>query len=209
MGWADLKTDVLAEWARLSGPGLYVFAGLGAAACAIWLLMNSRYASVISSLQGRLKRAEERWGAFEALLPGLSPAEAAARIRQLESYVAQLPPRRLDETQKKMIAAAGCPPADAPYLAIVHESASAEADRYARDFVDAFSKAAGWNVVNEPIAAGSRIATSGLSVGLADPERPTPTEQLVLGALRDAKVSFEIIARAAQGADAQIIVSTR
>ncbi len=209
MGWADLKTDLLAGWARLSGPGFYVFVGLTAAALAIWLLVHSRYGAIIASLQTRLKRAEERWSVFESTLPGMSPADAAARIRRLESYVAQLPPRRLDDKQKQMIAAAGCPPAEAPYLAIVHEAASAEADRFARDLVEAFSAAPGWNVVDEPHPMGARSLAAGLAVGLADPDNPTPTEQLVLMALRDAKVTFDVVARAAHGADAQVIVSTR
>ena len=210
MGWADLKTDLLAEWARLSGPGFYLYAGLIAAALAdlaaraLALRRDHRLHG-----QTRLKRAEERWSVFESTLPGMSPADAAARIRRLESYVAQLPPRRLDDKQKKMIAAAGCPPAEAPYLAIVHEAASAEADRFARDLVEAFSAAPGWNVVDEPHPMGARALSAGLAVGLVDPDNPTPTEQLVLMALRDAKVTFDVVARAAEGADAQVIVSTR
>ncbi len=209
MGWADFKTDLLAEWARLSGPGLYVFAGLGAAACAIWLLMNSRYGSMIASLRERAKKAEDRWRGFEAALPGMTPSQAADRIRRLEGYVAQLPPRRLDEKQKNLIAAVGCPPAEAPYLTVVHEAASAEANRFALDLVEAFSATAGWNVVDEPYPAGVRVPTVGVAVALTHPAKPTATEHLVLMALQDAKVTHEIVPRSEHGGDAQIIVSSR
>ncbi len=156
VGWANVQTVLLGEWASIAGPRLYILAGLGAAAGAIWLVVHWRYDAVIVSLRARLKLAEERNRILDREFVGMTPAQTATRLRRLEALMASLPPRRLSSDQRRVIAEAGCPPAAASYLTVVHDKASAEAIRYARDFFEAFSAAPGWNVIDEFYSLASR-----------------------------------------------------
>lgn len=209
VGWADIRTVLVGEWVSISGLRLNLVAGLVAAALAIWLVVNWRYGGIVSSLRARLKLAEERNGAFEREFPGKTPAQAAARLRRLEAYMALLPARRLTDEQKRAIAGAGSPPADATRVAIVHDSVSAEVGRYARDIVEAYSATPGWNVVDDFYPMTPQPLAVGVAVGLADLANPTQTETLVLLAMRDAGIGHDILPRTTHGADVEIIVSAR
>jgi hypothetical protein len=206
MWWADLQTDLLFEWTKNIGPLLYVVAGLAAGLCAIWLILSWTYGSVVSSLRTRLKRAEERDWAFQRVFPGKTPADVAARIRQLEDRLASLPPRRLTDEQLDAITKSGSPPPSSSRLAIVHDSVSGEVGRYAHDLVEAYSATPGWNVVEEAYPMPRHALAHGVGVGLADPVRPTPAEILVLEALRDAGIDYELVSKITHGADAEIVV---
>jgi hypothetical protein len=170
--------------------------------------MSWRYGVTISTLRERLKRAQKRITAFEKAFGGVSHEEAAARLKRLESYLAALPPRRLDEEQRKAIEAV-CPPPGATYVKVVYEATSAEADRYAHDIIEAFSAAPGWNVLNERHLRMPPAPANGIAVGVSDPKNPTPTEQLVLGALLDAGVTYDVLPKPPYGADAEIYVTAR
>jgi hypothetical protein len=208
MGWTDIRAVLLGDWAGVSAAGLYFAAGLALAACSTWLLTAWRYGDVVSTLRARLKLAEDKVRMVDDDFGGASHA-AAARLKRLESYLAALPPRRLDETQRRAIAAAPCPPAHAPYLTVVHDATSPEVDRYARDFVEAFSAAPGWNVVDQPFPKMPHPPCLGIAVGVSDPGNPTPTEQLVIAALAEAGVAYDLLTKTPHGADAQIVVSAR
>lgn len=209
MGWAAIKTVLLELWAGASGPGLTLGAGLCAGVVSVWLVMNWRYGEVVSLLRARLKHAEDQIGAFETAFAGLTPAQAGARLRRLEALLAATPPRRLDDEQKRAIAQAVGPPFDAPYLTIVYDDTSAEADRYAHDFMEAFAAAPGWNVLDERYPKLPNAPPLGVAVGLADPDHPRPTEQLVLAALRDAGVAYDVLPKTPCGGDAEIVVGAR
>jgi hypothetical protein len=163
----------------------------------------------ISALRERLRRAERQIAAFEKSFGGVSHEEAAARLKRLESYLAALPPRRLDEEQRRAITEAVCPPPGAPYVKVVYEATSAEADQYAHDIIEAFTAAPGWNVLNERHLRMPPAPANGVAVGVSDPENLTPTEQLVLGALRDAGVAYDLLPKTPHGADAEIYVTAR
>ena len=209
MRWADVQAFLLGEWASIAGPSLYFAAGLAAATCAIWLLMNWRYGNIISSVGTRLSTAETRLKVYENAFRGATVAEAALRLKRLETYVAALPPRRLTEEQKRTIASIGCPPPGAPYVTVVHEGSSSEVRRYAHDFIEAFASAAGWNVVDHPYPMMPHPPSLGVAIGLADSLRPTPSELLVLVALRDAGIAYDILPKGPLAADVEIIVSAR
>jgi hypothetical protein len=209
MGWVDIETALYGEWANIAGPRLDLGIGLAAAAAAIWLLLNWRYSGVVNSLRARLKLAEERYSRFEQEFPGKTPAQAAARLRQLEGYLASLSPRRLTAEQKRMIAGAGSPPPTASRVAIVHDSVSTEVAVYARDFVEAFSATPGWNVIEESYPMTPLPIGVGVAVGLGDHGNPSPTEALVMLALRDAGVGHDLLPRATPAADVEIMVSSR
>ena len=209
MGWVDIETALYGEWASIAGPRLYVGLGLAAAVAAIWLLLNWRYSGVVNSLRTRLKSTEEQHRKFEREFPGKTPAEAAARLRQLEGYLASLSPRRLTDEQKRMIAQAGCPPGAASRVAIVHDSASKEVAAFARDFIDAFSATPGWNVIEEAYPMTRLTIGVGVAVGVGEKDDPSPTETLVMLALRDAGVGHDVVPRATPAADVEIIVSSR
>ncbi len=161
MDWTAVKTFLIAAWVSISGPRLYLVAGLGAAACAIWLLLSGLERGVIASLRARLSLAEQRYRDFEREFAGRTPAQVGARFRQLEGYLASLPPRRLSDEQKRAIAEAGYPPLAASHLSILHDSISAETGRYARDLIEAFSAAHGWNLVDESYPMPSSCDQSG------------------------------------------------
>jgi hypothetical protein len=205
----NLWTSILEAWARYSSPGLSFAAAVGAITCGVWLLLDWTNGAVVGSLRARLKRADDYKRSVEHILGGKTPDEAAARLGQLEAYLASLPPRSLNDDQKRAIQTAACPPPSAPYLTIVHETASAEADRYARDFVEAFSAAPGWNVVDEPYPMMPHHLSRGIAVGLSNPDDPTPTERLVLRALQDAGLGYDLMRKTSDGENAELIVSAR
>ena len=208
MGWADIETILLGEWA-VFGRALYIIAGIAAAGGAIWMLVNWRYGGIIASLRTRLRRAEERYRGFDREFPGKTAAEVAARVHRLERHLASLPPRRLTDGQKQAIVNVGSPPPTASTVAIVHDSKSPEVGRYARDFVDAFKATPGWNVVSELYPMPVNITTVGVAVCLADLANPTGVELLVQQALRDAEIEHDTLPRTTPGVDVEIIVSGR
>jgi hypothetical protein len=210
MPWSNIRTALLGAWASVTGPGETLALGFVALFCATWLAMNWRYGVIISTLRARLKLAEDEISAFEREFGGVSHSQAAARLKRLETNVAALPHRRLgDEQRRAIVEAAGPPPAAAPYLKVVDDAASAEVDRYARDFVEAFLAAPGWNVVHERHPRMPRAPAHGIAVGVSDPDHLTPTEQLVLGALHDAGVDCDVLPKMADGADVEIVVTAR
>jgi hypothetical protein len=209
MGWSSIQSLLLESWARISAPALILAIGLGLSFFAIWLLMDWRYGVLVSSLRKRLKVAQAQITAHEDGLGGSTLAEVTARLKRAEHHLAMLPPRRLSEEQKLAISAADCPPHEAPRLIVIYDPASPEIDRYAHDFVDAFAAAPGWNVVDERYPRLPASPFPGIGVGVVDQGRLTRTEQLVIGALRDAGVAFEVMPRSLYGADAEIIVASR
>ena len=204
MNWAEIRAVIVGDWNSVTGASLYFVAGLGVAGCVSWLLQGG----IISTLRTRLRRAEEQISAIEGEFAG-APHSQAARLKRLEAYIASLPPRRLDDAQRRAIAAAPCPPPEAPYLTVIHDATSPEVDRYARDFVEAFSAAPGWNVVDQPYPKMPHPPSLGIAIGIADPDRPTPTEQLVIAALGEAGVAYDLLPKSPHGADAEIVVSAR
>jgi hypothetical protein len=209
MEWARIETILLAAWPGSIRQGLDLLVGFCLVASAVWLLVSWRYRVTVATLRAKLKAADEQLKAYEVGLGGRSAAEAASTLRRAEAHLASLPPRRLSAEQRQAIASASCPPTDAPRLAIVYEAASGEVDRYAHDFVEAFVAAPGWNVVDERYPKLDASPFSGVAVGVLDPGQPTPTEQLVIGALRDAGVAYEVLPRSSYGADAELIVAGR
>ena len=209
MDWTEVRAVLIAAWTSVSGRYEMLAAGLLLAVGSIWLLMHWRYGVLVATLRARLKRAEGEIRAFENAFGGETHAQAAARLKRLESYVVTLPPRRLGPEQWTMIVGTSAPPPAAPYLTVLFDAASDEARRFAQDFVEAFSAAPGWNVVGEAYPKMPHAPVLGVAVGLADPDRPTPTEQRVLGALEGAGVVFERLAKTPYGGDAEIIVAAR
>jgi hypothetical protein len=209
MGLAEFKAVLVDTWTEVSGGSLYFAAAVGVAICATWLLLSWRNADVISTLRTRLKRAEAEISGFRDEFGDASPKQVAARLKRLEAYVATLPPRRLNDDQKRVIAAAPCPPARAPYLTVLHDASSAEINRYARDFVEAFCAAAGWNVIDEPHPKIQHRPSLGIAVGVADRANPTPTERIVMTVLREADVAYDLQPRSSHGAGAEIVVGAR
>jgi hypothetical protein len=209
MEWAHIEAVLLEAWPGGIGPALDLLVGFCVAASAIWLLLSWRYRDIVSTLRARLKAADDRVRAYEDGLGGLTPTEAALRLRRAEAYLASLPPRRLSEEQRRAIASGSCPPIDAPRLAVVYDPASGEIDRYAHDFVEAFAAAPGWNVVDERFPLLPRAPALGIGVGVADLGHPSPTEQLVIGALSDAGVAYDLVPRSLGAVDAEIVVSGR
>jgi hypothetical protein len=208
MQWSTVQSQLItASWAQLSAPALSVVLGVGLAFGAVWLLMSWRYSMIISTLRSRLKAAQEQVAASHDGVGRLPPAEVAARLERAERYFSALPPRRLSEEQRRAIAAADCPPPAAPRLIVIYDPVSAEVDRYAHDFVEAFAAAPGWNVVDERYPKLPASPFPGIGVGVVDPSRLTPTEQLVVGALSDAGVAHEVVPRRLYGADAELIVA--
>jgi hypothetical protein len=209
MEWAHLEAVLLESWPGGIRPVLDLLVGFCIAASAVWLLLSWRYRDIVSTLRARLKAADAQVRAYEDGLGGLTPTEAASRLRRAEAYLASLPPRRLSEEQRRAIALASCPPVDAPRLAVIYDPASGEINRYAHDFVEAFAAAPGWNVVDERFPLLPRAPALGIGVGLADLGHPTPTEQLVIGALSDAGVAYDVVPRSLGTVDAEIVVSGR
>ena len=193
MGWADFKTDLLAEWARLSGPGLYVFAGLGAAACAIWLLMNSRYGSMIASLrepgeEGRrsLARLRSRSSRHDDPVPRRPTAfgDWKATWRNCRRGA---PRREAEEPDRRRRVSAGWRRRTSPL-------STRRPRRKPTGSPSIWSRrsrpppAGTWST--SPIRPGCGCRTVGVAVALTDPAKPTATEHLlVLMALQDAKVT--------------------
>lgn len=213
MTWTDVQSFLIGEWAGLLDPrwrtAINFAASLAAAGIAIWLIQSARYAVLIRSLKARLAVSEARQQEFDRAFGDRAPAVVAGRLRQLERLAETLPPRRLGKEQRAEIAAMGRPADGSTYLAIVHDSASPEAVRYARDFRDALSQAIGWNVIDEAYPMTDAPVTGGLSVGLTDPALPSATELLVITALQRAQLEFGIAARSTHGADVEIIVRPR
>ena len=211
MGWVDIETALYGEWASIAGPRLYLGIGLAAAIGAIWLVLNWRYSGVVNSLRARLKSTEEQHRKFEREFPGKTPAQAAAPSCGCFSKAICPRCRRagLTDEQKRMIAGAGCPLATASRVAIVHDSVSKEVAAYARDFIDAFSAAPGWNVIEESYPMTRLSIGVGVAVGVVDKDDPSPTETLVMLALRDAGVRYDVVPRATPGADVEIMVCSR
>jgi hypothetical protein len=208
VNWDAVRTFFYTEWASIAGPSLYVVVGFIAAAVAIWLVAFWSRAAVIASLRSQLRHAEERNLAFSRAFQQRSIEELATRLHTLEGYVADLPPRRLDEDQKLKLATMGAAPVDATYLVVEYESNVAEPSRYARDLIEALSRAPGWNLIDQPHPRMEHLPTP-LSVGLADPKNPTAAERAVLAALRDAGLPHGLVKRPAAGMSAQIIICSR
>jgi hypothetical protein len=213
MNWDDIQSALIGAWGNVAGTQLYfaidLAAVVGITGFVTWIALMLRYGALIANLRKRLAAAEKRNVDFERQFATKTPADVAARFRQMEEHIATLPPRTLSDEQKRRLAQAANPPPSASYLAIVHDSMSPEVIRFAQDFVDAFRHATGWNLVEEAYPIPPETNGRGISVGLANRDSPTPTESLVLQALADADVPFETKPRVNRGADVEIVVSSR
>jgi hypothetical protein len=201
MGLAEFKIVGAAGWVLAAGV-------LGAVAIMSWLLASWASVGAIANLERRLSIAEARERGLARLFHGRTPEEVAERLGALEARLAALPPRRLADEQRKRLAEAGPPPAEASYLHVEFDRGSAETRRYAEDLVESFRRAPGWNVVSRALAHVPPLP-SDVAVGLIEPESPTASETHVLTALAEAGITHGRIKSTASGAHVQIIVATR
>jgi hypothetical protein len=199
--WPEVRIVGAQGW--LTAAGVLV-----AVAAIVWLLAGRTHALIVNRLERRLRLAEDRERSFARIFHGRPPEEIAARLDALEARLASLPPRRLSADQLRRLAAIGPPPAEASYVGVEFDGGVAEARAYAKDFIDAFTAAPGWNVVSRRLAQIAPVGAD-VAIGLEDPERPSPTESLVLKALTDISLAPAIVKRTAPGMHVQLIVAAR
>lgn len=154
----------------------------------IWVVVNWGYSVTISSLESRLKLAQDERDNYRNKLQGASPEQAAQRIDALEKRVNALQPkpaRRLNDDERKKLKAAIEPiAAELAGLPIFMEG-TGEAVRYATDFVEVLRDA---KVNTMPLSHGVALTDEqrGIMVGIRNPAAPSDRAKKFISALQSA-----------------------
>jgi hypothetical protein len=103
-------------------------------------------------------------------------------------------PPRLTDMQKRKIAAVGKYPGTGPReLTVSYSVGYGDGERYAIDLATAFDEAGGWSVARGATIDEFEDARAGIILFAVNDRALTPGEDVVRQALKDAKLTFEII----------------
>lgn len=153
-----------------------------AAILAGYALARLHYARQIETLREQMNLWKDRFD-------GASADQVKARLDALE---AALRGRRLTQEQSDLIATIAKHPGGDFVAIYVHEVlGSPDAARYAKDLRVAFKKA-GWRVSGSSLVTSASPSKSGLRVEVQRREKQLPGEEVVLAALRAAKVPCDV-----------------
>jgi hypothetical protein len=144
----------------------------------------------------QLELADRQLAEYKQKLSGASPDEAKTKIETLISEVTalrnQMQGRRLTSEQRnKIIEAVRLPNASTFKVQIVREVSAQDTGALANDFTMAF-QAAGWKTGYGSMMFGAP-SPSGLALLVSDQNNLSPTETIVLSALRGAQIQFDIL----------------
>lgn len=187
----------LAEQAAVIKAAPYPFAlAVLVAAGAIWLAVNWAYAAILASKTAQLELADRQLAEYKQKLSGASPDEAKTKIETLISEVTalrnQMQGRRLTPEQRnKIIEAIRLPNSNNLQVQIVREVSAQDTGALANDFMTAF-QAAGWKTGYGSMMFGAPSPT-GLALLVSDQNKLSPTESIVLAALRAAQIQFDVL----------------
>ena len=165
---------------------------------AVWWLMDWRYGGVISNRDGTVASKDAEIALlkgqrddYKEKLSGATPDQAKARIDALETRLARLEPRQLTDAQRAEFAARVRPPAGISYsVAVTRDMGCADCVQLAADISAAFG--AGWNVSNPMVMGIPNMPPHGIAVRCHDVANPSPEVRLIIEAMREAGVPFDL-----------------
>ncbi|HEY2185576.1 MAG TPA: hypothetical protein VGH39_11325 [Xanthobacteraceae bacterium] len=201
--------DYLAREYRVvtRAPASFGVAVLLAAALISW--------AFIWSFRGETNLLRQQLSEYRDKLHGASADEAKTALDALTDEVnalqAQLKPRRVNARQRQILTERSQVPSGTQYaMTIVYEGACWDCPQYAADLDDAFRSIPGWSVSHRVLMGLTQRPPQGLALLVADTNRPSPQEQLLLQALQAAGIEFELqAARSKREPGPQLLLAAR
>ena len=145
--------------------------------------------STIEHLTERLRGKDDQLSDLKEKVGTDSPSEIKMRIDGLEVQLARLAPRRLSEDViNRIVDSLRVSPGA---VSIANDSAVADAQALAVDLARAFSNA-GWAVERPFVLGISRPPPTGIGVLIAEPSSPTPKQGVIIDALRNVGIAFDL-----------------
>lgn len=158
-------------------------------------------------LEQRRQHAQDEADAYKNKLQGATPEEAAQAIRELQSRVRALEPRRLTDEQRRAMREVLGRFAGTPVIEVAYDGACADARGYQVDLVRVLAEV-GWQVSSPMVIGVGLHPPSGLAVcvptAAAAPEATSLTD-----ALRAAKIEFDLYKNRPLGVSVVITTSSR
>lgn len=187
----QIQALLIAEWEVVKSAPFAFVAALVVIGFGIWKVVQWQHSNRHDDSRSRLELAETKVRDYEAKLAGASPDEARARIDQLEHRIDALKPRTVSADQRQRITAIVAP-GGARIISIAVDGATPDGNNFARGLGAAFTSA-GWLVQNAMVMGLGNPPASGVGLQVIDPAAFTPDEGVVVQALREAGIEFDLM----------------
>jgi hypothetical protein len=179
----------------------------------VWAAYNWAYSSIIAnrdativSLEQRIKLRDDQ---LADKLHSTPPDEARSIIRGLEDRLKNISPRRLDPSNRAILAEKLKLPSGTSYrINILHDGACSDCNLFATDYSALFSSV-GWSVTNITVIGPGRVPPSGLGIIISNQTSLSGAETLVTHAMQLAKIAFDLQVGPAQGADVGLLFTAK
>ncbi len=211
----EFVKKILEQSAAIKASPIPFALGVLAAGILIWVVIDARYATIISSKTAQLELADRKLADYKEKLAGASPDEAKAKMAELLAEIGalrtQIQGRRLTSEQRsKLSEAVRLPTGSKLELSIVRDMGASDGGSFANDFTTAFA-AAGWRTAMTSMLYGGS-APSGMALLVVDQAKLTAAESLAMAGLRAANLQFDVIQMQRTGSldsDARIWITGR
>jgi hypothetical protein len=160
---------------------------------ALWLLFNWSYGSILANKSSQIELQDRQLADYKQKLDGASPDQAKARIDTLEARLAAIEPRRLTADQRASLKSKLGIQAPAATLISIAGEASGDSMQLAADFASVFRAAGGWTVQESSVIGIGNRPANGLRLTVKNSQSPSREVQLVVEALRSARIDFEVL----------------
>jgi hypothetical protein len=188
---------ILGEIAVIAkAPATFFVASL-AVAGVVFTVLDWRYSSIVAQKDAKMSSMEERIKLRDDQLANklnsTPPEEARALIGKLEARLHELEPRHLDSGKRTILIEKIKPPQNSNYqIAIAHDGACVDCNRFAFDFVWAFKSVPGWNVEGGTFLGLGNPPRSGTAIRVKTIENLSDAERLVVEAFKSANIPFDL-----------------
>jgi hypothetical protein len=169
------------------------FAGMAVAYWRDTGTLNQKDAT-LSQKEATIQTLEEQIRGYKDKLNGATPEEAQKKIADLETRLARVEPRKLSEDQRRAIYDVLSQKPDSQIL-LSSDMSCADCGAFTADFRGVLDSAR-WGTVPSSVLGAANASPKGIAVETLNPSRPSPEAESLMRALGQAKIPYDLRARA-------------